>query len=333
MTHFLVLNIVGISFMQQNLDQMNELPGEEKREQIDIHGVKVNYTIYKIDARSESQRVANERDQSLDGNLNVYIPGHGQRAATAKSTLARIISHSTSKVVLSFDIDPPLGGDWIKAEALREIIRRKASELFANQIPESEIHQFIRVTIFGWSHGGAIALRAAHVDKELFQHVVCMCPAGLINRSSLELMWSFIVEGLLVFINATFQFNGLIWRALAIGWDIVIGLITDFLRNFSLCRVFDDIRWATRKAVGHDYKFDGTAIVLFGEKDTVIRWRDTFPECNHPGDISKVIDVYKRKNFPLVGKLEIKVLAGNHMAPEIRAYRFINTAFHLINRS
>jgi pimeloyl-ACP methyl ester carboxylesterase len=35
-----------------------------------------------------------------------------------------------------------------------------------------------RVTLFGWSHGGAEALRTAEAAPDLIPHVVGLCPAG-----------------------------------------------------------------------------------------------------------------------------------------------------------
>ena len=84
--------------------------GKRERGEVEVDGETMCYTLYEVDARTESQRTANARHKTLDGNLNVYVPGHGQRATAAKNLTATIVALSSSKVLWAIDIDPPRGG-------------------------------------------------------------------------------------------------------------------------------------------------------------------------------------------------------------------------------
>ena len=308
------------------------LHGKWERDEVEVDGETIGYTLYEIDARTESQRIMNTRDNTLDGNLNVYIPGHGQTAAAARNLIATTIALSSSKVLWSIDIDPPRGGDPARAEVLIKIIKRKASQgLFGGEREESAEPPLFRVTIFGWSHGAAEAMLAAEKDSDLFQQVVGLCPAGLIERPPYELLWSFILESLRVFWDALLRFDCTVTRVLAIGYDILAGVFCDFLRSKSLRRVINDIRWASKKVNGKNYKYDGIVVILFGTKDTVIRWQDVFPACQHPSNIGQFVEEYKKRNFPMVRRLEVQVLEGNHVAPEVNALLYVKSAFDLLD--
>jgi pimeloyl-ACP methyl ester carboxylesterase len=300
---------------------------------VEVDGETIGYTLYAVDARTESQRIANARDKTLDGNLNVYVPGHGQRAAAAKNLIATIVALSSSKVLWAIDIDPPRGRDQARAEALIKIIRRKASEeLFGAEPQQLAEPPSFRVTIFGWSHGGAETMRAAEKAPDLFQQVVGLCPAGLVKRSPYDLVWSFLLECLRILRDALLRLDRSIAKALAIGYDMLAGLFCDLLRSKSLPRVINDIRWICGKVTGKDYEYDGKVVILFGEKDGIIRWRDVFPACQHPGNVGQFLEEYKKRDFPMARDLQVRVLEGSHIAPEIHAPLYVKTAFDLLEQ-
>ena len=258
------------------------------------------------------------------------IPGHGQTASAARNLIARIVALSSSKILWAIDIDPPRGGDPARAEALIKIIRKKASEeLFGGEGRESAVPPSFRVTIFGWSHGGAETMRAAEKAPDLFQQVVGLCPAGLVERSPYELAGSFLLESLRISWDALLRFDRTIARVLAIGYDFLAGVFRDLLRSKSWRRVINDVRWACEKVTGEDYGYDGIVVILFGGKDGVIRWRDVFPACQHPGSIGPFLEEYKKRDFPMVRGLQVRVLEGSHIAPETRAALYVETAFDL----
>jgi pimeloyl-ACP methyl ester carboxylesterase len=320
--------------MREETDAQLRLHGKQERGEVQVNGETIGYTLCKVDARTEGQRIANARDKALDGNLNVYVPGHGQRAAAARNLIATIVALSSSKVLWAIDIDPPQGGDPARAEALVKIIRRKASEeLFGGEGQESAEPPFFRVTIFGWSHGGAETMQAAEKDPALFQQVVGLCPAGLVKRSPYDLVWSFLLECLRILRDALPRLDWTITRVLAIGYDILAGLFCDLVRSKSLRRVINDVRWACGKVTGKDYEYDGKVVILFGEQDGVIRWRDVFPTCQHPGNIGQFLEEYKKRDFPMALDLQVRVLEGSHIAPETHAPLYVKTAFDLLERS
>jgi len=41
------------------------------------------------------------------------------------------------------------------------------------------------------------------------------------------------------------------------------------------------------KIVGKEYEYDGQVVLLFGEDDTVIRWRDVFPDCEDSSQVEQ----------------------------------------------
>ncbi len=313
--------------MREENDRLR-LNGKQQRSAVKVSEEAIGYTLHAVDARTESQRTANDRKRSLDGNLNVYVPGHGQTAAAAKNLMAEIAALSSSKVLWAIDVDPPTGGDPARAAALSEIIRKRASqELFGGEGAS------VQATLFGWSHGGAEALRAAEKAPDLFPQVVGLCPAGLVERSPSELAWSFALECWRIFWDALPRLDRDIAKSLAIGYNVMAGLFCDLLRSRSLPRVLNDVRWACEKVTGPDYEYDGQVVILFGEKDGVIRWRDVFPACRHPGDVGPLVEEYRKRDFPLARGLQVRVLKGSHIAPETRAPLYVKTAFNLLAAS
>jgi len=319
--------------MRKGNDTQPGFDGKTERGEAEVDGQTIGYTLYEVDARPESQRIANARDKALDGNLNVYVPGHGQTVTAAKNLIATIVALSSSKVLWAIDIDPPRGGDAARADALIKIIRKKASQdLFGGEGQEAAEPPSFRVTIFGWSHGGAEAMRAAEKAPALFQQVIGLCPAGLTKRSPYEFAWSFVLECWRIFWDALPRLDRSIARALAMGYDVLAGLFCDLLRSKSLQRVINDIRWASGKVTGQHYEYDGMVVILFGENDGVIRWRDVFTACQHPGNIGQFVEEYKKRDFPIVRGLQVRVLEGNHIAPETRAPLYVRAAFDLLDQ-
>jgi len=298
-----------------------------KRAKIQINGESIAYTLCQFDARSQAQRSANAQNQSLDGNLIVYLPGHGQTAAAAKNLIAQILALSSAKVLWSIDFDPPQAGDPLKAQALIQVIHQKASQAFFKTADAP----LTKVSLFGWSHGAAEAVRTVAQEPDLFEHVVCFCPAGMINRTAINLLVRFLWEALLIGSDAVSKWDRTIFRVLAAGLDIGWGMLRDLYHTRSLIRVINDIRWASRKAPHPNYAYDGKIIILFGRKDTVIRWQDVFPQCGRPNDIKMMLEQFKRQNFPHAASLQVEVLEGNHMAPEILAPLYVQTAFDLLD--
>jgi pimeloyl-ACP methyl ester carboxylesterase len=308
-----------------------KVDGKWERAHVEVAGERIGYYLYEIDARTTEQRERNARQRSLDGNLIVYIPGHVQRATTAKRLQAALIAQSASKMIWSVDIDPPKNGDPAKAEALIQIIKERTGQAFLRMdTQEQEAEIPFRITLIGWSHGGAEALRAANMAPTLFQHVAALCPAGLVERSLRDLVVSFSRESIRIGWNIVRTSFSDSRAGLIFVMDLFRGLLTDLFRTRSPRRLIHDARWAGKKLVGEDYAYDGTVVVLFGESDSVIRWKDVFPGCQHPHDIDPVLEEYRKRDFPRVRSVKVQVLEGDHMAPERSAPVYIGTMFKLL---
>ena len=73
-------------------------------------------------------------------------------------------------------------------------------------------------------------------------------------------------------------------------------------------------------------------VLLFGEDDTVIRWRDVFPACEDSSQVEQSLVEYRRNNFPGVRVLRVSILDGDHAAPELQASLYVRTVFDLLEQ-
>jgi pimeloyl-ACP methyl ester carboxylesterase len=282
-----------------------------------LQGQRIGYTLYSVDARPPEQRRQNDIERRLDGDLSVFLPGHGQLARTARKLIHTIADNSASHLVWSVDIHPPKGGDPVKAEALLTLLRERiAADLFPPAANDPAVPQRIRVTLIGWSHGGGEALWAAGISADLVADLILFCPAGMIERRCTELVWSFTLECLRIFFHALFHSPRKLGLVLILMAEIAGGILGDLFAARSLRRLKEDICWICVKAPGADFSFGGDIVILFAEGDTVIRWRDVFPACAQARDIPGVLKSYRLDNFPAVNRLVVDVLEGNHASPE-----------------
>ena len=123
------------------------------RGEVSVGGETITYTLCEFDGRSEEQREENARRQALNGDLNVYLPGHGQPPDAARNLLETIVSLSRAKVLWSLSVRAVTGGDTERAEAPEKVIERRVrpkSLMEADQGLEESTS--LGVTLFGWSH-------------------------------------------------------------------------------------------------------------------------------------------------------------------------------------
>lgn len=299
-----------------------------ERQEIVIEGQRIGYSLYSIDGRTESQRVENARRGGLDGNPVIFLPGHGQRATAAKNLHSALLESSRSKLLVSIDVDPPPGGDPMKAVALIAIIRQWLNPWkVAERGKESSPPLSLKVTLVGWSHGGADALRVAEKAPDLIEQVAIICPAGLEERPIPGLLLSFTGEVLRIALDCTRRGRFAIIAGYRIGTDFVMGLLSDLIHTRSPARLIHDLRWGAQKVVGPHYAYDGDVLVLFGMQDSVIRWRGALQGCQAIEEIPGYVDSYKSESFPMARSLQIQVLEGNHLAPEVLAPRYAQAVF------
>jgi len=296
---------------------MGDLLEKLVKGQVDLQGQRIGYTLYSVDARSPEQRRQNDIGHRLDGDLNVFLPGHGQLARTARELIRTIADNSASHIVWSIDICPPKGGDPVKAEALLALLRERiAAELFYPVATDLVEPYPVRVMLIGWSHGGGEALWTANVSADLVEELILFCPAGMVERRCSELVWSFTLECLRIFFHTLTRTPRKLGAVLILMAEIAAGILGDLFATGSLRRLKEDICWVCVKAPGQGYGFKGRVVILYAEDDTVIRWRDVFPACAQAQDIQNVLDEYRRNNFPGASQLFVDVLEGNHASPE-----------------
>jgi len=313
-------NRTEIAFLQKRI-----------RGEVAVRGEMVTYTLCEFDGRSEKQREENARQQALDGDLNVYLPGHGQPPDAARNLLETIVSLSRSKVLWSLSIDAATGGDTARAKALVEVIERRIRQkLLVEADQGSEKSSSLGVRLFGWSHGALVALLAAEENSCLFPRVVCFCPAGLVERSSGEIILSYLLGSTVSFWKALLRRDGTATRLLERGRNVRASAARDLSRSRSLRSVTDGVQWASRKVVGEGYEYTGQVVLLFGRDDTVIRWRDVFPSCEDPSKVDQLLAEYRRNDFPGVSVLRVSILNGDHAAPEMQAELYVRAAFDLL---
>jgi hypothetical protein len=303
---------------------------EEKRErwQAELAGERVECEARLVDARSPSQRQRDAHRGRPDGNLPVVLPGHGLTVDGLRKLVNAVACLSRSGMAWCVDPIPARGGDRVEARALARILREKVYAVFPKMGEDGT-----GVTIAGWSHGGAEALRAAAADPALFPQFLGLCPAGLVAQSPAELVSRFFREGLGLLWGAMRRGN---WRLLRdilrVGVDVLRGLIHDLLRSRSLKRLIEDVRWAGKKVIGEAFDYPGEVVILMAQNDTVIRWREVFPDCEDPKDLPDHLGVFQQYGFPRARRVEVALVGGNHLSPETDAPAFVQLGLSMLGQ-
>jgi hypothetical protein len=292
---------------------------------VQVGGETVAYEILIVDARAEEQRTADARQGKLEGNIIVVIPGHGMTVKGPKKLVTTAARLAKSKIAWCIDPVPARGGDYTEGQAIARIVRERISTLFPTagdgdkgQGPPAQ------ATVMGWSHGGGEVLRAAAEDPALLPQYLGLCPVGLVNRRPLELLFGFSLEALRILWARLWRLE---WRYLAdtvrAGMNLVYGMVRDLVRCKSFRRLVEDLQWACTKVPGQAFDYAGEVVLLLGMHDTVIRWRDVFPDCKDPEEIAQALPDYRKDNFPCVERLDVKIVEGDHVGPEGDAPAFL----------
>jgi pimeloyl-ACP methyl ester carboxylesterase len=306
---------------------MRRNDGKYERGAVEVQGEMVGYELYAIDARSNQQREQDAHHGGPGGNIMVIVPGHGQSIRGPKKLAAAAALLSKSKIAWCIDPTPATGGDRTEARAIARVVRERISTTFpAGEKP-------IAATLIGWSHGGSEALRAAEFAPDLFPQVMGLCPTGLVDTQPLELLHSFSLEAArILWASVRRRDWACLKDTLRLGWNAGAGLVRDMWRSKSLRRLIEDIGWASRKVPSKSFGYSGEVVLLFGARDTVVRWHDAFPECDQPGNIPTSLVKYQKENFPLAQRIEVRVVQGAHNAPEVDALSFLRTGLGLLEQ-
>lgn len=288
-----------------------------KRDSVLIGNQKIGYYLYEYNPGDRYSPTST----AAANIINVFLPGHGQRAATAQQLLSSLAQQNPSQLTWSIDIDPSPGGSLLKTQALIKILE----QMFTKHYP-SDMRNNVKVQIFGWSQGGSEAMLAAAIAPEWITGIACICSTGLVQRSVGNLATNFTLECTRIFTDAARQRNGSFSLAIRLGLDITYGMASDVLSTRSIACAWEDLRDAARQVCGANYDYNGDVILIFAENDTVISWRDAFPGCKSPGDVQTILQEYRQRYFPRVRNLKVEILPGNHIAPEADAERYVQAA-------
>jgi pimeloyl-ACP methyl ester carboxylesterase len=311
-----------------DFEQVGKIFSEENRRGVvEVQGEKVGYELYAIDARSNQQREQDTHRGRPDGNIMVIVPGHGQSIRGPKKLVAAAALLSKSKIAWCVDPTPATGGDRTEAQAIARVVKERISMAFpAGEKP-------IAATLIGWSHGGSEALRAAEFAPDLFPQFLGLCPTGLVERQPLELLHSFSLEAArILWASVRRRDWACLKDTLRLGCNAGAGLVRDLWRSKSPRRLIEDIGWASSKVPSQLFGYGGEVVLLFGTLDTVVRWHDAFPECDQPGNIPISLVKYQEENFPLAQRIEVRVVQGAHVAPEVDAPSFLQTGLSLLEQ-
>ncbi|HSR33373.1 MAG TPA: hypothetical protein VLY63_22645 [Anaerolineae bacterium] len=294
---------------------------------VQVQGESVRYEIRIVDARSAQQRKLDAQRGRPAGSVMIIVPGHGQNTHGPKKLVDSAAQLSRSKIAWCIDPSPAKGGDRIEAQAIARVIRDRISTMFPAK-DEPTV-----ATLIGWSHGGSEALRAAEHDPELFPQFLGLCPTGLVERRLLELLFSFFLEATrILWVSARQRDWTCMKDTLRLGWNAGAGLVRDLWRGRSVRRLLEDLGWAARKVTSNPISYTGEVVLLFGAQDTVVRWHDAFPGCERPQDISRLLAQYQQEHFPQARRVEVKVLQGAHVAPEVDAPTFLQAGLSLLGQ-
>jgi len=288
-----------------------------KRDAVLIDNQKIGYYLYEYNPGDRHP----PSSTTATNIINVYLPGHGQRATTAKRLLSSLAQQNQSQLTWSIDIDPAPGGSTIKVRALVKIIE----QMIAKHYP-SDLRNSVKIRLYGWSQGGSEAMLAAAFAPKRIPSIACLCSTGLVERSVDNLVTQFTFECTRILTDATMRRNVSLSRVIRFGVDIMMGIVKDIVSTRSVTCAWEDLNDAARQVCGAHYEYSGDVLLVFAENDTIIRWGDVFPGCKSPGEVQTILPEYRQKYFPQVRNLKVEILPGNHIAPEADAERYIQTA-------
>jgi len=308
------------------------MDGEATREygSVMVGGEAVQFELRTVDARSEARRAHDARAGRPAGNVLILVPGHGQTVDGPRNLLATAAELSRSGIACCIDPVPARGGDHAEAKAIVAIARETIACLFPGEMQHGVP---IQATVVGWSHGGGEALRAASQDPDLFPQYLGLCPAGLVERRPAELVCSFFQESMRVAGRNLVRGNmRCILTILRVGANLLKGLLWDLARSRSLRRLIADVRWACRRVPGPTFGYTGEVVLLWAEGDSVVRWRDAFQGCNCGQEIERSLPDFSRDNFPLASRVEVLILPGDHLSPELDSASFLTAGLGLLGQ-
>lgn len=261
---FLVLLALMVLLLIAVIERLNGRAGHPVLKfQVRFNGERLAGQCLVIDARTPQQRQRNERAGQLDGDVLVFMHGHGQSPGYGYRFLSMLAQRSRSGILVvpwvhtPCGLDPRWRGDQGKMPILLEIARwalaDKGIELQAEPLREAPPVTLIprgsapesgpgpamvradRASAVGWSHGGLVARRFAHSYPGLVRGLAQLTPAGFESWgeglwSTFYLLVNFLWEALLIALGL---FRGEARPVLVAGWALIRGIGSDMLAGWA----------------------------------------------------------------------------------------------------
>lgn len=254
--------LVSVFLIVEYLNGSRNSDGEFLKFDITFNGEKIQGLGLFIDTRSEEQKAKNIRNGYLDGDVIIYLHGHGQQPKYGIEMTTLLAKKSRSGIVFIPHVYTPYGcerkwrGDKGKLVLLMALsryclgkkglcvpgsddpcdlpisIREKDAKLNVS-LSTSPID--CKLTLVGWSHGGLLARRFANAHPSSVNNLAQMTPAGYESWgrrpwAGVNLITHFMIE---VGLISLMVFKGHIKYPLIAGVAIVRGTLADSVYAFA----------------------------------------------------------------------------------------------------
>ena len=253
--------ISALFFWVERMNSRQCSVGEHSKLDISFNGEKIHGLGLFIDRRTQEQIKRNKNEGCLDGDIIIYLHGHGQQPKYGVNFSSLLAERSRSGIVFIPHVYTPFGtkqkwrGDRGKLVLLMEITRfclEKKGLHIANvkqvcDLPikikdskpsliksESALSIACGITLVGWSHGGLLARRFANAYPTCVNNLAQVTPAGFESWgpkswAGLNLVVNFMVEVGLISLTV---FKGSIKQPLIAGVAIIRGIVADSVYAF-----------------------------------------------------------------------------------------------------
>ncbi len=344
-------------------------PSRPVVESFDVHfnGERIKGFGAVIDARTAVEKDADATRGAPAGPVLVFFQGHAQRPDDAYDFTSKlaVLRRSGMVVVPVCDTpcggDPGLHGDSGKDVVLMEMVRfmlarqgisvsgyapaEKEAAIVNGMQPNEEQGMETHLAAVGWSHGGILARRFAHVYPQTVFWLGQVCPAGYGRWRALSLTGRFAVESVRISRSA---FPDNTARALLSGWGFTKGFFGDLFRSVFSAVHDGEIRKAGR--VARDIKdctlycdsarFRAAHLrriaVLFGRDDSCMdQWRHLgIKDPDHVGreEMKSFQEKFYSDTADSVVLPDLRIMPGNHLAPVIHSGLYATTLLSLLDQ-
>ncbi len=257
----IIVSLVALFFWVEFINGSRDSSGEHSKLDITFNGEKIQGLGFFIDRRTDEQKTRNAKEGCLDGDIILYLHGHGQQPKYGFNFTSLLAERSRSGIVFIPHVYTPFGakqkwrGDKGKLVLLMEVTRfclEKRGLHIANvksvcDLPikveerkaplnrgRNDISIACEITLVGWSHGGLLARRFANAYPDSVNNLAQVTPAGFESWgpkswAGLNLLANFMVE---VGLISLMVFKGHIKHPLIAGVAIIRGTISDSLYAF-----------------------------------------------------------------------------------------------------